>query len=264
MHLTSREFSNTTSLMTSVCMLYVGAMAASSYLSQYADKLLKGENKSIPNHTFHTDQQYQLWSSNLDIDNFIKYRHSSNSYIKEKQAWFIQVRKKARIRNRYNQVPHLTQNTTWESDKTHVAARVFIQIVIERSVSKQWRNSLIRIRVVWCLIWTCTGSIYSTKWRLDFFCGSFLFFMFRVCHAFLSVHCSLVVTCWKGLATWLSCMLCFIVFFSLSHVMSLVMYVTWLYRFLIFASLSTFLCVITILGNSNTRSNSGLRNCIWT
>ena len=30
-----------------------------------------------------------------------------------------------------------------------------------------------------------------------FFCGSFLLFMFRVCHAFLSVHCSLVVTCWE-------------------------------------------------------------------
>ena len=25
----------------------------------------------------------------------------------------------------------------------------------------------------------------------------FLLFMFRVCHAFLSVHCSLVVTCWE-------------------------------------------------------------------
>ena len=43
----SRVFSNTTSLMTSVCMLYVGATAASSYLSQYADKLLKGENQSM-------------------------------------------------------------------------------------------------------------------------------------------------------------------------------------------------------------------------
>ena len=30
-----------------VCMLYVGAMAASSYLSLYADKILKGENQSI-------------------------------------------------------------------------------------------------------------------------------------------------------------------------------------------------------------------------
>ena len=47
MHFMSRVFSNTTSLMTSVCMLYVGAMAASSYLSKYADKLLKGENQSI-------------------------------------------------------------------------------------------------------------------------------------------------------------------------------------------------------------------------
>ena len=28
------------------------------------------------------------------------------------------VRKIAKIRNRYNQVPHLTQDTTWKSDKT--------------------------------------------------------------------------------------------------------------------------------------------------
>ena len=29
----------------------------------------------------------------------------------------MKVSKKAKIRNRYNQVPHLTQSTTWESDK---------------------------------------------------------------------------------------------------------------------------------------------------
>ena len=29
----------------------------------------------------------------------------------------IKVSKKAKIRNRYNQVPHLTHDTTWESDK---------------------------------------------------------------------------------------------------------------------------------------------------
>ena len=29
------------------------------------------------------------------------------------------------------------------------------------------------------------------------FCGSFLLFMFCVCHVFLSVHCSFVVTCWE-------------------------------------------------------------------
>ena len=28
-------------------------------------------------------------------------------------------------------------------------------------------------------------------------CGSFLLFIFYVCHAFLSVHCNLVVNCWE-------------------------------------------------------------------
>ena len=33
--------------------------------------------------------------------------------------------------------------------------------------------------------------------RRCFFCGSFLLFMFRACHVFLSVHCCLVFTCWE-------------------------------------------------------------------
>ena len=37
------------------------------------------------------------------------------------QPWYsislIKVRMRAKIRIRYNQVPHLTQDTTWESDK---------------------------------------------------------------------------------------------------------------------------------------------------
>ena len=33
-----------------------------------------------------------------------------NSHVSNK------VRKAAKIRNRYNQIPHLTQDTTWESD----------------------------------------------------------------------------------------------------------------------------------------------------
>ena len=33
------------------------------------------------------------------------------------EAINMKVRKKAKIRNQYNQVPHLTQNTLWESDK---------------------------------------------------------------------------------------------------------------------------------------------------
>ena len=30
------------------------------------------------------------------------------------------VRKNARIRNRYNQIPHLTKNTIWKSDKNYI------------------------------------------------------------------------------------------------------------------------------------------------
>ena len=33
--------------------------------------------------------------------------------------------------------------------------------------------------------------------RRGFFCGSFLLFVFRVWRVFLSIHCSLVVTCWE-------------------------------------------------------------------
>ena len=32
----------------------------------------------------------------------------------------VKVRKVAKISNRYNQVPHLTQDTTWESDKNTI------------------------------------------------------------------------------------------------------------------------------------------------
>ena len=45
-----------------------------------------------------------------------------------------------------------------------------------------------------------------------FFCRSFLLFMFRVCHAFLSVIAALWSPLGKGMTSWLSCMLCFIVF----------------------------------------------------
>ena len=31
----------------------------------------------------------------------------------------IKIRKKAKIRNRYNQIPNLTQDTIWEGDKNH-------------------------------------------------------------------------------------------------------------------------------------------------
>ena len=56
----------------------------------------------------------------------------------------------------------------------------------------------------------------SFKTRRCFFCGSILLFMFHVCHAFMSVHYSLVVTCWEmaGLLATLCVMFsCIFVFF---------------------------------------------------
>ena len=35
----------------------------------------------------------------------------------------IEVRKTARIRNRYNQVPHLSQDTKWESNNIRINPR---------------------------------------------------------------------------------------------------------------------------------------------
>ena len=44
----------------------------------------------------------------------------------------------------------------------------------------------------------------------------FLLFMFRVCHAVLSVHCSLVVTCWERANLLALLYVMFLVFLSLS------------------------------------------------
>ena len=52
----------------------------------------------------------------------------------------------------------------------------------KRTIGLYWLSSPVRIFLL-------------TLPRRCFFCRSFLLFMSRVCHAFLSVHCSLVVTC---------------------------------------------------------------------
>ena len=44
-------------------------------------------------------------------------RDFRNPYSTDKTALIIKVRKKAKIRKQYNQVPHLTQDTTWETDR---------------------------------------------------------------------------------------------------------------------------------------------------
>ena len=53
-------------------------------------------------------------------------------------------------------------------------------------------------------------KVFLTVPRRCFFCGSFLLFMHRACHAFLSVHCSLVGTCLE-MANLLVCL--YVIFF---------------------------------------------------
>ena len=68
--------------------------------------------------------------------------------------------------------------------------------------------------------WLPKRTMYSTVNILltvpgrCFFCGSFLLFMFRA-RLFIAALRSLAV---KGLTSWLSCMRCFLLFLSLSHV----------------------------------------------
>ena len=45
-------------------------------------------------------------------------RPSQQFYNHDGTFLWLKVNKKAKIRNRYNQAPHVTQDTTWESDKT--------------------------------------------------------------------------------------------------------------------------------------------------
>ena len=73
-----------------------------------------------------------------------------------------------------------------------------------------------------------------------FFCESFVFFVSCVSHAFASVHCCLVVTCWEraDLLTLVGDVYCILL---LSYVVFWVTCGTWLYRFLIFASFLTFM-----------------------
>ena len=55
---------------------------------------------------------------------------------------------------------------------------------------------------------------------LCFFCGSFLFVF--VCHAFMSGHCSLVVTCWERAALLVLLYVMLYCVLSLSHMVSCV------------------------------------------
>ena len=65
---------------------------------------------------------------------------------------------------------------------------------------------------------------FLTVPRLCSFCEYFLLSLFRVClcHTFVYVPSALMSSAGKSLTSWLSCVLCFNVFLSLSHMASLV------------------------------------------
>ena len=60
------------------------------------------------------------YSAGLEVRLYARvliYIHASNEYSCV-HLRKVKQRKKAKIKNRYNQAPHLTQDTTWECEKT--------------------------------------------------------------------------------------------------------------------------------------------------
>ena len=55
----------------------------------------------------------------------------------EQERELLKVRKRAKIRNRYNQIPHLTRDNVWESDKTQetITYRRAKRLVISQQVA---------------------------------------------------------------------------------------------------------------------------------
>ena len=72
-----------------------------------------------------------------------------------------------------------------------------------RCLEKIWSLKTVYLKYIFLFlllyILSANSQHLSAKRRLwpnAVFCGSFLLFMFYVCNAVMSVHCSLVVTCW--------------------------------------------------------------------
>ena len=51
----------------------------------------------------------------------------------------MRVRKTARVRNRYNQVPHLSKDTKWESKNVHTILRIGIKRALNESAGRLYR-----------------------------------------------------------------------------------------------------------------------------
>ena len=64
-----------------------------------------------------TKSQKNITSKNQELSPFPSGDHKAAMSRRESMTNTIEVRKRATIRNRYNQVPHLSLDTKWESNK---------------------------------------------------------------------------------------------------------------------------------------------------
>ena len=111
-----------------------------------------------------------------------------------------------------------------------------------------WSTSELRVSLV---PWNIGPPLFLlTVPRRCFFCGSFCYLCFVFVFVMLSrlSPAALQLPAEQGLTSWLSCVLCFIVFLSFSHLVSRVMCgkCTWLYRFLTFAYLLITFTILSI------------------
>ena len=77
---------------------------------------------------------------------------------------YSKVRKKAKIRIRYNQVPHLTQDTTWERDKTqeNISYKMFADGIGPDELPQIWHHLGLH-----CIICICAPSFTPTSTALS-------------------------------------------------------------------------------------------------
>ena len=73
--------------------------------------------------TFNITSRYLDDISNINdifFDNMVSKIYPAELQLNKANASDTEVRKTTKIRKRYNQVPHLTQDTTWESNKNTI------------------------------------------------------------------------------------------------------------------------------------------------
>ena len=72
-----------------------------------------------------------------------------------KSNYSKKVRKTAKIRNQYNQVPHLTQDTTWESDKITIRRHKqepTLPLLIAKCMDRVWVSRKLGVNVTFTLM----------------------------------------------------------------------------------------------------------------